>query len=103
MASWNSFIFSGASILARVRTWLLTVLFVLPVFGCKDVPGTSGGGSPEWRLYNTGTSGVVSDTIFAVFTNVQGEKWFGTDIGLSRLLNQIWTRYDTLNSGLRSN
>jgi ligand-binding sensor domain-containing protein len=71
---------------------------------CKDVPSpTVEPGNPEWRAYTRQNSGLVSDSVNTIGVTIQNEKWFGTELGLSRLNAQTWTTYTTSNSNLRTN
>ncbi|HRO43362.1 MAG TPA: two-component regulator propeller domain-containing protein [Flavipsychrobacter sp.] len=57
----------------------------------------------NWTVYNTSNSGIASNTIYAIAVDVQGNKWFGTDAGVSKFNGTTWITYNTSNSGLANN
>ena len=56
-----------------------------------------------WTTYNTSNSGLASDYILSIAVDAEGNKWFGTNNGVSKFDGQNWTTYDTSNSGLANN
>jgi ligand-binding sensor domain-containing protein len=65
-----------------------------------------------WTHYNTANSGLMQNIINCISIDSQNNKWLGlgihpllagSDGGLCKFDDVHWTRYDTLNSGLRSN
>jgi len=55
----------------------------------------------KWINYKT-NNGLVSDTVFTVAIDAQGNKWFGTPKGVSKFNDTIWKTYTTAD-GLLSN
>ena len=58
----------------------------------------------NWTTYFT-SNGLVNNTVHAIAIDVSGNKWFGTDSGVSELSGSTWTNY-TVNStsnGLSNN
>jgi ligand-binding sensor domain-containing protein len=57
-----------------------------------------------WTTYNTGNSGIVSNSTRCVTIDSSGNKWIGTANGLSSFDgDNSWTTYNTTNSGLANN
>jgi ligand-binding sensor domain-containing protein len=56
----------------------------------------------NWTSYIAGESGLVStaDNANAIAIDCEGNKWFGTDAGVSKFDGSNWTTYDASNSGL---
>jgi ligand-binding sensor domain-containing protein len=46
-----------------------------------------------WRTFTAENSGLAGNTVRAVFVDVNGVKWFGTDSGLSRFDGTEWKTY----------
>lgn len=59
-------------------------LFAMPE-GSQEVQYLSGGGEivEQVEVYNTKTSGIISDKIYSIDLDEDGNLWIGTDIGLS--------------------
>ncbi len=55
------------------------------------------------QVYNTGNSGLASNTVNAIDADSQGRVWVGTSNGVSVYDDGSWTTYTTNNSGLVSN
>lgn len=55
------------------------------------------------QVYNTGNSGLASNTVNAVDSDSQGRIWVGTASGVSVYDDGSWTTYTTSNSGLLNN
>lgn len=71
----------------------LSVLLVgLSAFGCGDdiIPPPVQYG-PEWRVYTTGDSPLVSDTIWSITTDESGV-WIGTSYGVNFIDGDRWRR-----------
>ena len=49
--------------------------------------------SADWTTYNSSNSGLVSDMVKAVVIDANGNKWFGTDKGLSAFDGSKWVTY----------
>ena len=56
-----------------------------------------------WTTYNTSNSGLASDYVLSIAIDAEGNKWFGTNNGVSKFDGENWTTYNTSNSGLASN
>jgi Bacterial Ig-like domain (group 2)/Two component regulator propeller len=54
----------------------------------------------RWTNYNTSNSGLINDTVYAIAIDAQGNKWIGTEKGLSKFNNIEWTNYNTSGDGL---
>ena len=54
----------------------------------------------RWANYNTSNSGLINDTVYAIAIDTQGNKWIGTEKGLSKFNNIEWTNYNTSGDGL---
>jgi ligand-binding sensor domain-containing protein len=57
------------------------ILVVCPVF------------SQSWITYNQSNSGLPSNRIQSIYADGDGNKWFGTDAGLTRFDGSDWTTY----------
>ena len=53
-----------------------------------------------WTTYDTSNSDLVSDYVMSIATDEEGNKWFGTNNGVSVFDGENWTTYDTSNSEL---
>ena len=56
-----------------------------------------------WITYTATNSGLVSNRVFSIAIDGNGDKWFGTDGGVSKFDGNTWTTYTTSNSGLADN
>ena len=56
-----------------------------------------------WTTYNTSNSGLANNYVSAIAIDEEGNKWFGTNGGVSKFDGTNWTTYDTSNSGLANN
>ncbi len=58
-----------------------------------------------WETYDTSNSGLVSDYVLSMDIDEEwrGNKWFGTNAGVSKFDGENWATYDTSNSGLVHN
>ena len=56
-----------------------------------------------WTIYNTGNSGLPTDSINGTFILNQTDAWIATKAGAVLKNGNNWTVYDTSNSGLPSN
>jgi ligand-binding sensor domain-containing protein len=68
-----------------------------------NVKATSTVTVSKWAFYNTANSGLASDNVYAIAIDAQGNKWLGTDNGVSEFDGTHWTTYNTANSGLAEN
>jgi hypothetical protein len=53
-----------------------------------------------WTTYNTSNSGIASNYVYAIAIDEEGNKWFGTNKGVSKFDGITCTTYNTSNSGL---
>ena len=53
-----------------------------------------------WTTYNTSNSDLAADYVMAIAIDAEGNKWFGTNRGVSVFDGTNWTTYDTSNSDL---
>ncbi|MBL0340834.1 MAG: hypothetical protein IPP71_07875 [Bacteroidetes bacterium] len=56
-----------------------------------------------WTSYNTGNSGIPSDSVICLDFDNAGNSWIGTNDGAVFKSGTNWTVYNTSNSGLPSN
>jgi streptogramin lyase len=57
-----------------------------------------------WTTYNTTNTELASNGVSSIAIDAQGNKWFGTDNGVSKLDNSMhWTTYNTTNTDLAFN
>ncbi len=54
-----------------------------------------------WTTYNTSNSRLVSDNVNAIAIDPEGNKWFGTDAGVSKFDGATWTTYTLENTSQR--
>jgi len=47
----------------------------------------------DWTTYNTSNSGLISNSVKAIVIDANGNKWFGTDQGLSAFDGAKWQTY----------
>gem|GEM_PF-327355 len=69
--------------------------------------GTSGGGASKfdgtnWITYNTSNSGLGSNSVYEIVSDLDGNIWLGTSGGASKFDGTDWSTYDTSNSELVS-
>lgn len=57
----------------------------------------------NWTIYNTGNSGIPSDSVVCLDFDNAGNSWIGTNDGAVFKSGTNWTVYNTSNSGLPSN
>ena len=69
----------------------LTILLVV-VFSLTTTAQT-------WTNYTT-TDGLIDNSVYAITIDNQGNKWVGTNNGVSKFDGTGWTSYTTSNSGL---
>ena len=60
-------------------------------------------GQSDWTLYNKTNSGIADNNITSIAIDVQGNKWVGTQNGLSKFDGVNWTTFNMSNSGIPSN
>ncbi len=63
---------------------------------CRDTNGT-------FISQYTIKDGLSGNNVTCIAIDAQGNKWFGTDNGVSKFDGATWTTYDTTNSGLAGN
>ncbi len=54
----------------------------------------------EWKYYNTSTSGLPSNLVYAIVIAPDSTIWIGTGSGIASFKTNVWTIYDTTNSPL---
>jgi streptogramin lyase len=57
------------------------------------VPAVIQSRAETWQTFTASNSGLAGNTVRAVFVDVNGVKWFGTDSGLSRFDGAEWKTY----------
>lgn len=60
------------------------------------------GFSQQWVIYNSQNS-PLKGTALEIIIDRANSKWMATDQGLARFKNNVWTIWDTTNSGLTTN
>jgi hypothetical protein len=60
-------------------------------------------GQSDWTLYNTTNSGIADNNITSIAIDAQGNKWVGTQNGLSKFDGVNWTTFNMSNSQIPSN
>jgi ligand-binding sensor domain-containing protein len=65
-----------------------------------NVKATSTVTVTQWTVYNATNSGLAGNNVYAIAIDAQGNKWFGTNAGVSKFDGANWTTYNTANSGL---
>ena len=53
-----------------------------------------------WRTYTTSNSGLAANYVLSIAVDDEGNKWFGTNQGVSKFDGVNWTTYNMSNSGL---
>lgn len=59
--------------------------------------------APQWIVYNTGNSGLPTNSIRCIHIDKDNVKWIGTGSGVVKYDDNIWQVYDTNNSPLPYN
>ena len=80
-----------------MKKQLLTLLFISLIITSKIVAQSA------WTTYNKSNSGIASNNITRIAFDSQGNKWVGTDAGLSKFDGTSWVTYNTTNSGISNN
>lgn len=70
---------------------LTTILFVIFIINISNA---------QLTYYNTSNSGLISDRVLSIAIDNNGNKWFGTDNGVSKFNGLTWTTYNQQNSGI---
>ncbi len=56
-----------------------------------------------WTMFNTGNSGISTDSIIAIAFDAGGNAWLGTNVGAVYKAGSVFTIYNTGNSGIPDN
>ena len=72
---------------------VISLLFISNVIFCQE----------KWNVYNINNSKLAGNFIHDIAEDKQGNKWIGTDNGVSKFDGTNWTTFNTSNSGLVSN
>jgi ligand-binding sensor domain-containing protein len=67
------------------NTLILLIMFSLSLF------------AGDWQTFNTSNSGLAGNRVRSILVDAQGNKWFGTDQGLSAFDGVKWVTYTTDN------
>jgi hypothetical protein len=60
----------------------------------------------NWTIYDMSNSGIPSNVIWSIYSDVQSNKWIATEFGGAAKFNtnnNVWTVYNTSNSGIPDN
>lgn len=77
---------------------IILICVALVLVQCKKESGTK---EIHWTTYTT-SDGLASNNINAIAIDKEGNKWFGTDAGISKFDGTTWTNYTT-SDGLPGN
>jgi ligand-binding sensor domain-containing protein len=80
----------------QIYNLILMVFFVIITCSCKKENTSS-------TLTNYTEFGLINKTVYALAIDAQGNKWVGTQQGISRFDGKNWTAFTTANSGLINN
>jgi ligand-binding sensor domain-containing protein len=80
----------------QIFNFIIIAVLALIVYSCKKATATT-------SMTNYTELGLINNTVYTIAIDAQGNKWVGTQQGVSKFDGKNWTPYTTANSGLSNN